>query len=99
MILKGFTRTGIAYRHDTDTKKTAYDLRTGDRVRFSTPFIRSTGQYCGPDAPTSVGPFAAGKLLEVGKSALVQVLWDDERTLTVHIENLAPSSFFPSWEV
>jgi len=57
-------------------------LSVGDRCRFASKFLRTTGQATGPDAPTSHGPWARGTVLTVkhfsgGVPVLVQVTWDN----------------------
>lgn len=51
-------------------------VKVGDRVRFTAPFLRSSGQYTGPEAPACYGPFARGVVTVVGDFC-VQVEWDD----------------------
>jgi hypothetical protein len=67
-------------------------LDTGVRVKFSAPFLRSTGQYAGPDAPTSEGPWARGTVSEVRRYAtcppIVAVEWDNGRITRVLAPNL-----------
>ena len=67
-------------------------LDAGVRVRFSTPFLRSTGQCTGPDAPASYGPWARGTVAEVKRYAscppIVAVQWDDGRVTRVLAPNL-----------
>lgn len=68
---------------------------TGTRVRFSANFLRSTGQYAGPDAPTHVGPFARGTVTAVEpfpgqRYVLVRVRWDDGHDAPAALCNLEP---------
>lgn len=100
MLLQGTTPDGVEYMTDTFTGRTTYNLLVGDRVRWSTPFLRSTYQVAGPEAPTSWGPWAEGTLCRVRDgSNLVRVRWDDGTVAGAHIRNLAPAGFYPSWEV
>lgn len=78
----------------------AGSLQEGDRVAFARAFLRSTGQFTGPEAPTSYGPFARGEVERVHRgwrgpfdpdsrvSPWVDVRWDDGRRGTVHVGNL-----------
>lgn len=66
-------------------------LAYGTRVAFSRNFLRSTGQYTGPDAPTHVGPWARGEvkaLQPCGPVVLAYVHWDDGRCGNVNVNNL-----------
>jgi hypothetical protein len=67
-------------------------LDTGVRVRFSSPFLRSTGQSTGPSAPASYGPWARGTVVEVKRYAscppIVAVQWDDGRVTKALAPNL-----------
>ena len=78
-------------------------LTIGTRVRFTRSFLRSTGQYAGPEGPTSVGPWARGVIVhrpfcarwngrgfspEIIGSPFVSVRWADGRTGSVHTGNL-----------
>lgn len=60
----------------------------GERVQFHAPFLRSTGQYTGPAAPTSVGPFARGVLVDLPGDWLALVRWDDGTEGRCHRGNL-----------
>ena len=66
--------------------------RIGDRVRFTAAFLRSTGQYTGPDAPASHGPFARGEIVdnEMWHPGVLfaVVRWDDGTETTVNFHNL-----------
>jgi hypothetical protein len=67
-------------------------LSCGDRCRFSSDFLRNTGQVAGPDAPTSQGPWARGTVLNVkhlnGVSDIVQIIWDDSSITRALASNL-----------
>ena len=63
------------------------------RVRFTKSFLQSTGQYTGPDAPTSYGPFAKGKVIHTkvmptSLTILVTVEWEDGEVTRVNEANL-----------
>ena len=65
----------------------------GDRVRMSTKHLRSSGQYTGPEAPTSYGPFARGVVIAAQPFGgpgheLLTVKWDDGDTHPVLDVNL-----------
>jgi hypothetical protein len=62
----------------------------GDRVRFTVGFLRSTGQYSGPEAPTSFGPFARGRVIaDVEKMPDFRLVkWDNGRETPVLAANL-----------
>ena len=69
----------------------------GQRVRFTAPFLRSTGQYTGPDEPTSIGPFARGMVTDgdlggLSPARFAMVKWDDGRENLVNVSNLERSS-------
>lgn len=68
---------------------------TGDRVRFRADFLRNTGQYVGPEAPTHVGPFARGEVVEHGAAQglpeHVVVRFDDGWSQLIHAGNLEVS--------
>ena len=53
----------------------------GDRVRLATKFLRDTGQFTGPEAPASWGPFARGQVTRVDRLNerldVIEVMWDD----------------------
>ena len=83
-------------RHKLDPRHTpeAPVFHVGDTVRFHTLFLRSTGQFAGPEAPTSSGPWARGEVTEItswpGSSlTLVTVRWADGEVTRVHPDNLA----------
>jgi hypothetical protein len=67
-------------------------LQTGDRVQYDSDWLRNTGQFTGPDAPCSLGPFAKGTVM--GEYALnderrvVDVLWDDGQRFRALDRNL-----------
>jgi len=42
-------------------------MKIGDRVRYTAKFCRNTGQYSGPDAPTSSGPWARGSIVQINE--------------------------------
>lgn len=73
--------------------------KIGDHCRFSKQFLQSTGQYTGPTAPTSYGPFARGTVIgtvsvpsaTTGNSSpwvALEVHWDDDRVTSVFSANL-----------
>lgn len=70
--------------------KEANGFKLGDRIRFTAQFCRSTGQYAGPEAPTSVGPWARGEVVQIDTPfsryeggprdrGMLGILWDDGR--------------------
>lgn len=67
-------------------------ITKGDRVRFDVVFLRNTGQYTGPEAPTNYGPFARGRVEAVDEITptftLATVRWEDDVTTQVRIDNL-----------
>lgn len=66
-------------------------MKVNDKVRFAAGFLKATGQLTGPDAPTSVGPFARGRIIEIhqlGPSTLIEVLWADNRITKIFSKNL-----------
>jgi len=64
-------------------------IRKGHRVAFSRDFLRSTGQFTGPDNPTSRGPFARGTVVEMLPSPPLAVIrWDDDNVSRVLAANL-----------
>jgi hypothetical protein len=71
-----------------------YALAIGDKVAYARGFLRSTGQYTGPEAPTHYGPFARGvvtglqELKGCNGHALVGVLWADGANTRVLACNL-----------
>lgn len=74
-------------------------LSEGDRVAYSRGFLRSTGQYTGPEAPCSYGPFARGTVSIVHDDRerrpaweCVAVHWDDGRDSNVNVNNLVKVS-------
>lgn len=60
--------------------------KTGQRVRYTALFLRNTGQFAGPDAPTCSGPWARGEVQVLAKlaedRAIVRVLWDNGEEFT-----------------
>lgn len=65
----------------------------GTRVAFARDFLHNTGQFAGPNAPTSVGPWARGTVKAIqgfGARHLVYVHWDDGRAGNVLDCNLWP---------
>lgn len=42
-------------------------MNVGDKVQFSADFLKSRGQFTGPDAPTDIGPFARGTVIELSR--------------------------------
>lgn len=66
-------------------------MKVNDRVRLATGFLKATGQITGPDAPTSVGPAARGRIIDIhhlGPSTLIEVLWADNRITRIFSKNL-----------
>lgn len=61
-------------------------MKEGTTVRYSRAHLRSTGQYTGPEAPCSHGPFAKGEVIGFRKGfpQHVEVLWADGATFLVH---------------
>lgn len=59
-------------------------LSVGDRVRFTSKFLRNTGQY------TGLGPSLIGTVVSVlGEypiGSCVGIVWDDDRDYTLHFE-------------
>ena len=51
-------------------------LQSGDTVRFTKAFLQSLAMESGPDAPTSLGPFARGTagLIQSVSQALLPLL-------------------------
>ena len=67
----------------------------GARVMYCAAHLRSTGQYTGPEAPTSFGPFARGRLVEGGATLggldpvrFAVVRWEDGEQRPVLRSNL-----------
>jgi hypothetical protein len=56
-------------------------MKVGDRVRRESKFLRNTGQFTGPDAPTCSGPWARGVIESMtalnGDRQVCDVRWDD----------------------
>lgn len=68
-------------------------LKPGCRVMLRREFLRNTGQFTGPDAPTWRGPFARGQLACFDDKYLpgtAKVLWDDGKVTRVKSANLWP---------
>lgn len=66
-------------------------MKINDRVRFAEGFLKATFQVEGPAAPTSVGPHAIGRVLEIhqlGPSTLIEVRWADSRVTKIFEKNL-----------
>ena len=66
-------------------------MKVNDKVRFATGFLKATAQTEGPDHPTSVGPNAKGRIIEIhqlGPSTLIEVLWADNRITRIFSKNL-----------
>lgn len=71
-------------------------MKIGDRVRYSSGFLRSTGQFTGDPAPCSWGPFAEGTVIDIKpdcydydhRRALVEVQWDNDSETRVLACNL-----------
>ena len=67
-------------------------LQSGDTVRFTKAFLQSLAMESGPDAPTSLGPFARGTVTAIApltpRSSLVlaTVPWADDETTQVNLE-------------
>ena len=59
----------------------------GDKVAFSRAFLRSTGQFTGPEAPASYGPFARGEVHE-HIPPYVWIRWADGQETRVNPHNL-----------
>ena len=76
-------------------------LQIGDTVRFTRAFLQSLVMLTGPQAPTSLGPFARGTVTAIApitpSSSLVlaTVRWADGVSSQVNVLNLeqqAPNS-------
>lgn len=71
------------------------DFKIGDRVAMRASWLKNTGQHTGPPAPTSIGPFARGELIEIDTSTtfngshLASVRWDDGHESRAITANLA----------
>jgi len=55
-------------------------MKINDRVRYSSDWLRNTGQFAGPVEPTSIGPHAYGNVIgtqPLGERLLVEVEWAD----------------------
>jgi hypothetical protein len=64
----------------------AKPLAVGDRVAFTAPFLRNTGQYTG-DVPRARGTVAA--LVPLGDTMLAEVDWNTpDMPRRVHVANL-----------
>jgi len=68
----------------------------GTRVRFASGWLRNTGQFTGPDAPTCIGPWARGNVEEVRSEVtpgnrVIEVRWDDGCVSRVLSSNLETS--------
>jgi hypothetical protein len=69
-------------------------LQIGDTVRFTRAFLQATAMVTGPEAPTSVGPFARGSVAAIApispRSSLVlaTVTWADGTSSDVNVANL-----------
>ena len=77
-------------------------LQSGDTVRFTKAFLQSLAMESGPDAPTSLGPFARGTVTAIApltpRSSLVlaTVLWAYDETTQVNVVNLEQQPGNPS---
>lgn len=63
-------------------------ITTGTRVAYARSFLQATGQYTGPERPTSYGPFARGVVIPTAPGplntpALATVRWDDSEISVV----------------
>lgn len=67
-------------------------IEKGTRVRYSRDWLRNTGQFTGPEAPTSWGPFARGTVWRiigpVGNHVAVRVQWENGEHTSVLSANL-----------
>lgn len=67
-------------------------LEIDDRVQFAAKWLRSIHLFHGPEAPTSVGPFARGHVVRIDPfddfPNRIFVEWDNGVTTTVLESNL-----------
>jgi len=65
-------------------------ITANSTVRYSTQFLRNTGQFAGDPAPTSCGPFARGQVdsdVDDARS-VASVRWEDGNVSSVLALNL-----------
>lgn len=66
-------------------------MHVGDKVQFSAGFLKATGQLTGPDAPTDIGPFARGTVIDltpISNRYVAHVQWANNRVSKVLELNL-----------